>query len=153
MHHSAWKSLTVCQPYSALIALGDKRVENRIWSTPYRGPLVIHAGASKGWLNTYAGELPEPLHYSALLCVVDLIDCLHFSPAMRRRPPAGYGWLAEHVHAEGPYCFILDNLRVLPTPIPCAGKQGLWTLPADVAQKLERQLASLARTDRGRGGR
>lgn len=42
------KCLTICQPYAALIMLPDdddraKRVENRTWSTNYRGPLLIHA--------------------------------------------------------------------------------------------------------------
>lgn len=33
--------------------------------------------------------------------------------------PGGYGW-------------VLGNVRLLAEPIPCRGKQGLWTPPADV---------------------
>ena len=44
------RALTVRQPWASLIALGHKRIETRSWKTDYRGPLVIHAGASlAGW--------------------------------------------------------------------------------------------------------
>lgn len=46
------KALTVCQPYASLIARGKKRVENRTWSTSYRGHLYIHAGKSRKWLSS-----------------------------------------------------------------------------------------------------
>lgn len=46
------KALTICQPYAAAIAKGLKPVENR-WATAYRGPLLIHAGASRKWLATW----------------------------------------------------------------------------------------------------
>jgi hypothetical protein len=41
------KVLTVCQPYAEMIACGHKPVENRVWWTFYRGPLLIHAGKSR----------------------------------------------------------------------------------------------------------
>ena len=37
------KVLSVRQPWASLIAAGIKDVENRTWSTPYRGILYIHA--------------------------------------------------------------------------------------------------------------
>ncbi len=36
--------LTVRQPWAWAIVHSTKRIENRSWSTPYRGPLLIHAG-------------------------------------------------------------------------------------------------------------
>lgn len=55
------KALTICQPYAALICLPStdwrhKRVENRKWFTSYRGPLLIHAGKSRDWLEVYMAE-------------------------------------------------------------------------------------------------
>jgi hypothetical protein len=38
-----YKTLSVKQPYAALICAGVKTVENRTWSTDYRGKLLIHA--------------------------------------------------------------------------------------------------------------
>ena len=31
--------------------------------------------------------------------------------------------------AEGPWCWLLENLRPLPTPIPYRGAQMLWDVP------------------------
>lgn len=44
---SAWRVLTVRQPWAWAIAFGGKNPENRTQAWHYRGPLVIHAGA--GW--------------------------------------------------------------------------------------------------------
>jgi hypothetical protein len=41
------KALTLHQPWAQLVAIGAKRIETRSWSTRYRGPLAIHAGARK----------------------------------------------------------------------------------------------------------
>ncbi len=41
------KALTVRQPWASLIAAGVKTIETRSWSTKYRGPLAIHAGAHR----------------------------------------------------------------------------------------------------------
>jgi len=38
------KAITLWQPWASLIALGEKTIETRSWSTKYRGPLAIHAG-------------------------------------------------------------------------------------------------------------
>ena len=46
--------LTIWEPWASLIALGVKRVENRGWSTAYRGPLLIHAG--KRWKRAEVEE-------------------------------------------------------------------------------------------------
>jgi hypothetical protein len=47
-----YKVLTLTQPWATLIAIGAKHIETRSWSTSYRGPLLIHAGAGPstiGW--------------------------------------------------------------------------------------------------------
>ncbi len=40
------KALSLTQPWATLVALGEKRIETRSWSTKYRGPLAIHAAKS-----------------------------------------------------------------------------------------------------------
>jgi hypothetical protein len=37
------KELSIRQPWAWLIIAGHKDVENRSWTTTYRGPLLIHA--------------------------------------------------------------------------------------------------------------
>lgn len=41
--HDAPIALSIRQPWSELVVLGIKDIENRSWSTPYRGKLLIHA--------------------------------------------------------------------------------------------------------------
>ena len=38
------RKLTIRQPWASLIICGEKDVENRTWTTRYRGELAIHAG-------------------------------------------------------------------------------------------------------------
>lgn len=38
------KALSIRQPWAWLIVHGEKDIENRTWSTRYRGPVLIHAG-------------------------------------------------------------------------------------------------------------
>jgi hypothetical protein len=37
------KTLSIRQPYAALICRGIKKAENRSWETKYRGKILIHA--------------------------------------------------------------------------------------------------------------
>ena len=103
---SAARVLTVRQPFASLIALGVKTIEARTWSTDYRGPLIIQAGArSFGGVNSTTAEMirswglatcqrlrtglgcdPEDCYgypLGAVVAVVDLVDCL---PVEANRP-------------------------------------------------------------------
>ena len=37
------KAITLIQPWATLVAIGEKKIETRSWTTDYRGPLAIHA--------------------------------------------------------------------------------------------------------------
>lgn len=41
------KAISIRQPWAWLIVNGYKDIENRVWSTNVRGPVLIHAGQSK----------------------------------------------------------------------------------------------------------
>jgi hypothetical protein len=137
------KALTICQPYAHLICLPSiddrhKRVENRKWFTGYRGPLAIHAGKSREWLdldeagNDVAYDVAvTDLVFGAVVCVVDLIDCVHVDKVNEfgrhgTGLPKSLSWMVEHQHTNGPFCFVLANVRVLREPLVCGGSQGLW---------------------------
>lgn len=47
------KALTLHQPWASLVACGAKTVETRSWSTKYRGPLAIHAGARQVHIGNF----------------------------------------------------------------------------------------------------
>lgn len=121
------KALTICQPYAHLIAIGEKRVENRTWPTSYRGPLAIHAGKSRSWLGGYS---PGPdMVFGAVVATARLLACLHIDQIMGGDLDARFMWAKEHQHTEGPWCWVLDDVKRLPTPINYRGAQGLWDIP------------------------
>jgi hypothetical protein len=143
------RALTICQPYAELIARGEKRVENRSWYTRYRGPLLIHAGASREWLYTGFDNLPsidavaKATVFSAIVAVADVDDCLAYTVGKDGRWIPGFHdsrWLHDDPHACGPWCWVLKNVRRLREPIPASGRQSLWTPTADVVAAIERQL-------------
>jgi hypothetical protein len=127
------KALTVCQPYAELIARGEKVIENRTWPTSYRGPLLIHAGQSRAWLDlndhpkaNYGIDITT-IPFGAAVALVDLVDCRRVADL----PPS----LIDHEHAHGPWCWVLANVRRLPEPVPMRGAQGLWV--PDLANRKE----------------
>jgi hypothetical protein len=137
------KALTICQPYASLICLPEadprhKRIENRTWPTSYRGPLLIHAGKSRDWLDIddmdddLTGvdlEYDLPLHemaFGAVVATAKLLNCVTLESIMLGRYDDIYPWAKDHMHAEGPWCWILGEVVALPEPIPARGAQGLW---------------------------
>lgn len=132
------RALTVSQPYAALIASGEKWIENRRWPTTYRGPLAIHAGKGTQYLSP--AELRRHTT-GAFVAVCQLAACLNidFLRRMRQdvviavcgRTPAE---ILAHEHAEGPYLWVLQDVRAVDPPIEYVGQRGLWhaVLPADL---------------------
>jgi len=123
------KVLSVRQPWAALIAQGVKRIENRTWSTTYRGPLLIHAGRTIDTraaqiLAAHGVQLPE-LVTGAIVARVQLVDCVRYEDLEPE--------LAADPFAEpGGWCWVLAEAQAL-EPVACAGRLGLWTLPDNVA--------------------
>ena len=120
------KALTICQPYAHLITLPitderAKRVENRKWPTSHRGPLLIHAGKSRDWLeldddcetDAEYGLSVSGMAFGAIVAIADLVECFQMRQTMlsginrasciplevwKARP-----WLDDHKHVEGPF--------------------------------------------------
>ena len=135
------KALTICQPYAHLIAhyasLDDgKLVENRTGATHYRGPLIIHAGKSKSWLDSWPDDFDDDdLVFGAAIGIGRLVGCVHIDDVPGSGIVLDNGErLEDHQHTEGKYCWILADVHPLKTPYPCKGAQGLWNLPVNVVR-------------------
>lgn len=122
------KALSVKNPWAWAIIHGGKDVENRTWTTTYRGPILIHA--SKSWADGAAHNLmvqralervgrdiayPTYEARGVILGQVELVDCVEDSESL---------W-AE----KGAWHWVLQNPRPLLTPIPVKGSLGLWDYP------------------------
>lgn len=106
------KALSIRNPWAWLVIHGGKDVENRTWSTKYRGPLLIHASATMTSSDRDACFLflqslpfqvvvPEPwtVEMGGIIGQVDIVDCVRESQSP---------WFC------GPYGFVFANPRPLP---------------------------------------
>ena len=121
------KALTICQPYAELIARGEKVIENRSWPSAYRGPLAIHAGKSRDWLDE--DDDPSAYVFGAVVATARLVDCVRVENL-----PAH---LIDNEHANGPWCWLLTDVSRLPNPVPARGAQGLWDVELLAAPRQE----------------
>ena len=149
---SGFKAITICQPYADLVLLPmsdprAKRTENRTWPSGYRGPLLIHAGKSKDWIDadpnrpgfdSFGFEI-EQLVRGALIGVVDMIDCLRAEDVAKK-----YRQLKGHPHISGPWCHLYANVRRFVKPLPYGGQRGFFNVPDNDPFVLE-QLGAIGR--------
>ena len=114
------KALSIRQPWAWLIVHGYKNVENRTWSTKFRGRVQVHAGKipDPGWFPQLELELaaqgitlPDHPDLGALVGEVDIIDCV-----TRCDSP----WFT------GPYGFLLANPLVYSRPLDYRGRLGFF---------------------------
>ncbi len=130
------RCLALKQPYAWALVAGIKDIENRSWSTGYRGPIAILAGASKSEVNAYGkpNKLKINFPFGAVVGVVDLVDVLPLSEELEKNP---WAW--------GPYCWRVANARMLEKPIPAKGKLKLFDLSEDLAQQVRVAIESPAK--------
>lgn len=148
------RAITIQQPYAHLIVTPQeelpegaimKRVENRVWSTEIRGTIAIHAGISRVWFKygDWPGYIhvkgtrfrpPEEMVFGAIVGTVDLVEVFHINEICGVDLPDEWAWLIDHDHTNGPYCFVLDNVKRFEKPIPCKGQLGFWNVPEDVVE-------------------
>jgi activating signal cointegrator 1 len=139
------KALSLWQPWASLVALGEKRVETREWSTEYRGPLAIHATAKipPFWLGgsrhsdifknevadvlnvkrDYVGLAGRKLPLGAILCIVRLTD---IQPTGQVREILCERERIFGNYEEGRYAWFFEMIEKFEQPIPAKGNRMLW---------------------------
>ena len=140
-------ALTVQQPWAYAILTGEKTVENRSWSTGYRGPLAIHAAARDDaaghrdyriidlLARRGAHEDGVAYNHGAVIAVARLVDiCSATTPGheLRSHRVCECGpW-----RTPGQHHWQLADVRPLDEPVRARGRLGLWpiTLPAGVLE-------------------
>ena len=136
------KALTVLQPWAHAIAHLGKRLENRTWSFPpsLRDQVIaIHAGARSSLdvealdfiaddLGLDRNQVLEAMSFGSVVAVAKLAGILRKRPA----GPQARWW-------AGPLAWDLYEVVTLPSPVPCRGMQGLWSLPEDVFEAVVEQ--------------
>ena len=129
------KALTICQPFAHLIIQKRKTCENRKWPTNYRGPIYIHAGKSKQWMDVengidiLSGNRVDSMSFGAVVGIAELVACISIESTLMKE------WIAamteeQRRHVNGPYCWILDKVAPI-GPWPWKGALGLFEIDED----------------------
>lgn len=120
------RAISIMQPWAWLIVNGHKDIENRDWTTKYRGPVAIHAG--KKFDRDCAWDLSLRRHpvtgagfnvtdgspctdeCGGIVGVAEIVDCIDRSES---------DWFV------GRYGFLIRNARPVPF-IPVKGALGFF---------------------------
>lgn len=166
------RALTIWEPWAILIAVGAKRFETRAW-TPGEvagETIALHAGKR---FTSEERSIAQTAPFARLLrahgygptlglrdlplgAIVGVATLVHVYPTPLRDgswvaypsgtviPPEEEDERALGDYSPGRFAWRFTDARVLPTPIPCRGYQGLWTVPPFVEAQVIDQLASEA---------
>lgn len=112
-------ALSIRQPWAWLILTKRKDVENRTWSTPYRGPLLIHAGKGMDRRDvdyvegTYGLSVPLNLDRGGIVGIAHVVDVVDRHDSQ---------WFA------GPFGWVLCDAQPLAF-LPYRGSLGIFRVP------------------------
>ncbi len=119
------RAISIRQPWAWLIVQGLKDIENRDWSTTFRGRVLVHAGKANDHesyndacaVASRCGITALPIEsYFArggIIGSVEIIDCVKWSKSP---------WFF------GTYGFVLANPKPLPF-VPFKGSLGFFNVP------------------------
>lgn len=116
------KALSVRQPWAYLIVQGIKDIENRPWTTSYRGPLLIHA--SRQFDGSYSNTdivLPDIYEQGGIVGMVNLVDVITESDSR---------WF------QGKYGFVLKDACTLPF-MPLRGALHIFDVDTKIFERVE----------------
>jgi hypothetical protein len=115
------KILTIRQPWAHLIVNGTKDIENRDWSTKYRGAFLVHAAQRIDLEGCERHRIsPDKLQTGGVIGTAEIVDCVDRHPSR---------WF------EGKYGFVLRKRKRLPFT-PWNGALGLRDAPPRLLRKL-----------------
>lgn len=108
------RAISIRQPWTWLIVNGYKDIENRNWSTDYRGPILIHAAKTmdRRPILPFDVEIPTDLQRGGVIGQAVLVDCVEESNSP---------WFT------GPYGFVLSEATPL-LFVACVGASKIFNL-------------------------
>ncbi|EAR92830.2 zinc finger, C2HC5-type family protein (macronuclear) [Tetrahymena thermophila SB210] len=150
------KCLSMLQPWASLLVEGFKRFEGRFWTTDYKGPLYIHAGATpptqqlideieSQYKEHYKGVKnmpPFPKRYptGCLIGCVDLQGVLTKDEYIANIPEK------YREDSQCDHIFVVRNPRKLFYPIKLKGSKNIFDIPNDIRINSKNQLIKVPST-------
>ena len=156
------RALTLIQPWGGLVAASVKLVENRprsmIRREDFGVPFAVHAGVKLDPAvydrikeiepTLFIGADQQPWYrLSRITRAVIAVATVHdvgfidgWSRASIEDLCAARGMPEQARWMFGPVVYLLRDIRALPTPVPCPGRQPFWRLPGSVERAVTKQL-------------
>lgn len=144
------RGLSLWQPWATLMAIGAKRIETRSWSTPYRGPVLIHATKvtpgpvrdvvyqepfRQALCAAYGSTIdPFDLPRGLVVAIGRLVRCVAMTPetiALVPEPEASFGHFAT-----GRYAWVFEEVEEVPPFAASGDHRGLWRVDEQTMQRL-----------------
>ena len=159
------KAISLWRPWPWAFFHAGKRIENRSWKPPDSiiGTWVaMHAAQRfdedagfrmlRGDFGAAAQALPIEHGTTAIKHPTGIVGAM-FVAGRFEKDGARYGFhrncdevdaLLRAGYASpwsfGPFCWLTPRVVELAEPIPCKGKQGLWTVPVEIAKVVEKRI-------------
>lgn len=127
------KGLSIKQPWTYLICSGIKTIETRVWTTQYRGDILICSSKSPmvmnySFYNVYNVNKSNGLLLDGYaLGIVNLIDVTKMVEADTKKACC---------NLYDAYSWHFDNLRLI-EPIPLKGFQRLFNISSELIDKIK----------------
>lgn len=124
------RALSIRQPWAWLVVNGYKDIENRTWSTEFRGRVYIHAGQrmmtddypeQREQISSAGIVIPAKLARGAIVGEVTITGC---------RSSSDSPWFC------GPYGFLLEDPVAYEHPIPYRGQLGFFAVDENLLASL-----------------
>jgi hypothetical protein len=134
-------ALSLRQPWAWAVVHGGKDIENRVWSTKFRGEFLIHAAA---WPSGDIERLAERLSVRLKECEAQTCDMLNTARGYGAPPPVpvtlrqvlerrgGFVAMAEIVDVIPPCIKRMDSIGLF-GPAPCEHR---WHMPEQYGFRL-----------------
>lgn len=128
------KILSIHQPWAWAICSGYKNVENRSWSHPHRGRLLIHASKIEDYedVDFVMRQVANQLGIQPHEAMQDYLRHRHLGAIVgevqMNRVVGGRDALPGNPWYFGPYGFVFSD-PIKYRPIPMRGFQGIFSAP------------------------
>lgn len=130
--------ISIRQPWLDMIVLGVKTMDIRTWQVKRRGIVALHAPRRIDFSAAYFYGYKSPwnLPRAKIVAIADIDDVLALES------DSWQTFLHQHRQplpmADGAYGVILTNVRALKVPVGCRGRQMLFPLPDNIAERVRK---------------
>ncbi|HEX9846335.1 MAG TPA: ASCH domain-containing protein [Candidatus Nitrosotenuis sp.] len=139
---TAFKCLSVSQPFADLIVKGKKTIELRSWNTSYRGEFLVHAPIKIRTSDCKRLGIDQAsLPVGAIIGKATIHDVKLYQTRKEWQADQKYHF-ADCDFSGSRYGFLLKGAKSFVIPIPCKGKLGFFDVQLDSTKVKDADITS-----------